>query len=239
MRLKFSNDFDMRDDVRGTLAAEGLFGVVSNITQTAVTVSLVRGGFAAHERDAVSFRNEGRAPVMLRPRQDVELLVPADSFAWNMLRSYVVMASVLAFIAAFGIFLGAGLSVLPKPGAWMRRVKQLFAALFLAAAVHFLLQAFRIAVPTAPADSDWISNPAAAAIAADATGRPVVLALTADWCAACRDMESGVLEEPEVRKALAETIRLRIDCTDVDSASVRATMKAVGARGLPFFAVLE
>ena len=110
MRLKFSNDFDMRDDVRGTLAAEGLFGVVSNITQTAVTVPLVRGGFAAEQRDAVSFRNEGRAPVMLRPRQDVELLVPADSFAWNMLRSYVVMASVLAFIAAFGIFLGAGLS---------------------------------------------------------------------------------------------------------------------------------
>ena len=83
MRLKFSNDFDMRDDVRGTLAAEGLFGVVSNITQTAVTVPLVRGGFAAEQRDAVSFRNEGRAPVMLRPRQDVELLVPADSFAWN------------------------------------------------------------------------------------------------------------------------------------------------------------
>ena len=109
VRLKFSNDFDMRDDVRGTLAADGFFGVVSNITQTAIVVPLVRGGFAA-ERDAVAFRNEGRAPVMLRPRQDVELLVPADSFAWNLLRSYVVMVSVLAFVAAFGIFLGAGLS---------------------------------------------------------------------------------------------------------------------------------
>ena len=109
VRLKFSNDFDMRDDVRGTLAADGFVGVVSNITQTAIVVPLVRGGFAA-ERDAVAFRNEGRAPVMLRPRQDVELLVPADSFAWNLLRSYVVMVSVLAFVAAFGIFLGAGLS---------------------------------------------------------------------------------------------------------------------------------
>lgn len=109
VRLKFSNDFDMRDDVRGTLAADGFVGVVSNITQTAIIVPLFRGECAA-ERDAVAFRNEGRAPVMLRPRQDVELLVPADSFAWNLLRSYVVMVSVLAFVAAFGIFLGAGLS---------------------------------------------------------------------------------------------------------------------------------
>jgi hypothetical protein len=111
MRLKFASDFDMRDNVRGTLAAEGLFGVVSNITKTAITVPLRRTeADMGAEADTLSFSNEGKAPVMLRPRQDVELLVPADSFAWNMLRSYVVMASVLAFIAAFGIFLGAGLS---------------------------------------------------------------------------------------------------------------------------------
>ena len=111
VRLKFSNDFDMRDNVRGTLAAEGLFGVVSNITKTAITVPLRRTeADMGSEADTLSFSNEGKAPVMLRPRQDVELLVPADSFAWNMLRSYVVMLSVLAFIAAFGIFLGAGLS---------------------------------------------------------------------------------------------------------------------------------
>ncbi len=121
----------------------------------------------------------------------------------------------------------------------MRRIKQLFAALFLVAAVHFLLQAFRILVPTEPADADWIANPATAAIFADSTGRPVLLALTADWCAACREMEAEVLEDPEVRGALAETIRLRIDCTDVDTPRVRSTMRAVGARGLPFYAILE
>ncbi len=171
-------------------------------------------------------------------------LVGALLVSAELLRNGSAFGALVPFALGLGMalpwpFLGAGLAVLPKPGAWMRRVKQLFAALFLAAAVHFLLQAFRIAVPTAPADSDWISNPAAAAIAADATGRPVVLALTADWCAACREMEAEVLEDPEVRGALAETIRLRIDCTDVDTPRVRSTMRAVGARGLPFFAVLE
>lgn len=109
VRFRFSNTFSMRDEVRGEVAADSLFGSVSNITQTAVTVPLhwCQRGW---ERDVVSFTNTGVKPVMLRPRQDVELLLPADSFTWNLLRSYVVMVSVLALVAAFGVFLGSGLS---------------------------------------------------------------------------------------------------------------------------------
>jgi len=108
-RFRFSNTFSMRDDVRGTILANGFFGTVSNITQTAVTVplQLCQRGW---EHDILSFTNKGDKPIMLRPRQDIELLVPADSFAWNLFRSYVVMASVLALMAALGVFLGAGLS---------------------------------------------------------------------------------------------------------------------------------
>ena len=108
-RLRLSNTYSMRDDVYGTILANGFFGIVSNITQTAVTVPL-RLCRLEWNHDVLSFRNMGDKPVMLRPRQDVELLVPADSFAWNLLRSYVVMASILALVAAFGVFLGAGLS---------------------------------------------------------------------------------------------------------------------------------
>ena len=108
-RFKFSNTYSMRDEVYGTIMANGFFGIVSNITQTAVTVPLhlCQLGW---DHDVPSFKNMGENPVMLRPRQDVELLVPADSFAWNLFRSYVVMASILALIAAFGVFLGTGLS---------------------------------------------------------------------------------------------------------------------------------
>ena len=108
-RLRLSNTYSMRDDVYGTILANGFFGIVSNITQTAVTVPLHLCQLEWNH-DVLSFRNMGDKPVMLRPRQDVELLVPADSFAWNLLRSYVVMASILALVAAFGVFLGAGLS---------------------------------------------------------------------------------------------------------------------------------
>ena len=108
-RLRFSNTFSMRDEVYGTILANGFFGIVSNITQTAVTVPL-RLCQLEWDHDVLSFRNMGEKPLMLRPRQDVELLVPADSFAWNLFRSYVVMVSILALVAAFGVFLGAGLS---------------------------------------------------------------------------------------------------------------------------------
>ena len=171
-------------------------------------------------------------------------LVGALLVSAELLRTGDSFGALVPFALGLGMalpwpFLGAGLAALPKPGAWMRRVRQLFAVLFLLAAVHFLLQAFRIAVPTAPEDGGWISDPAAAAVAADATGRPVLLALSADWCAACRTMERTTLRDPAVREAAAATIRLRIDCTDVDAPSVRATMEAVGARGLPFYAILE
>ena len=83
-------------------------GVVSNITQTAVTIPLHASEREAETpRDVLAFTNRGRAPVMLRPRQDVELLVPADAFGWNLLRACVVMTCALAAVIAFGVFLGA------------------------------------------------------------------------------------------------------------------------------------
>ena len=48
-------------------------------------------------------------PVMMRPRKDIELLLPADAFGWNLLRAYVELVSVLALTIAFGLFLSASL----------------------------------------------------------------------------------------------------------------------------------
>ena len=111
MRFKFAADFSQRADVHGAVSAEGFFGTVSNMTQTAVVIPMHRdAALWGRAADVVSFANHGKNAVMLRPRQDVELLIPADAFAWNVLRSYVVMVSVLALVAAFGVFLGAGLS---------------------------------------------------------------------------------------------------------------------------------
>lgn len=109
VRLRFSNTFSMRDDVRGTIFAPGFSASISNITQTSIVVPLVRDGTEC-EKDVIKFTNNSKGSVMLRPRQDIELLIPADAFGWNITRAFVVMTSILALVIAFGVFLGAGLS---------------------------------------------------------------------------------------------------------------------------------
>ena len=47
---------------------------------------------------------------MLRPRRDLEVLVPADSFGMNLARAVVQMLVVTALLSAFGLFLSSALS---------------------------------------------------------------------------------------------------------------------------------
>ena len=107
VRLRFTNTFDMRQDVRGALRLGEASGTVSNITQAVIEVPLsgsVRGG-----EGTLSFANEGKSALMLRPRRDVTLLVPADAFWRNLLRAYAELVAMLSLLVSFGVFLGAGL----------------------------------------------------------------------------------------------------------------------------------
>ena len=121
VRLRFTNAYDVRDDVRGDLElriGEDLWrGAVTNITQAIVEIPLYRvqtcepaeGNAVLTEKAELKFRNCGKSPLMLRPRRDVNLLVPADGFGWNLLRAYVELVAMLSLLIAFGVFLGAGL----------------------------------------------------------------------------------------------------------------------------------
>jgi len=113
MRFRFTNMFNMRDEVKGAVRARGMQGVVSNITQAVVTIPLVSQPDAADRSlrpGEVRFSNEGLRAVMLRPRKDVELLIRADGFLANLLRAYLQLVGMLTLLVSFGVFLGAGLS---------------------------------------------------------------------------------------------------------------------------------
>lgn len=107
VRMRFTNQYEMRQDVRGEFRLGGLFATVSNITQAVVSVPF--NGVADGEARKLSFANHGDNALMLRPRKDVNLLFPADAFVWNLLRAYIVMVSVLVLVIAFGVFLSAAL----------------------------------------------------------------------------------------------------------------------------------
>ena len=110
VRMRFTNQYEMRQDVRGVFTLGEYRGIVSNITQAVVTVPLTaRTGDERRETGELTFENQGTSALMLRPRRDINLLVPADAFGWNLIRAYVVLVAILAFVVSLGVFLSAGL----------------------------------------------------------------------------------------------------------------------------------
>ena len=126
VRLRFTNDFDTREDVRGAFRCGELTGIVSNITRTVVVVPLARaadgagadgaaddaGAAAAHgARDELVFSNRGTNTLMLRPRRDINLLYTSGTsgFALNVLFAYLELVAMLALAVAFAMFLSAAL----------------------------------------------------------------------------------------------------------------------------------
>ena len=125
VRMRFTNQYEMRQDVRGTFTLGDYRGTVSNITQAVLTVPLIlksprtnvetdlssdqRINGPSDQGRMLSFFNEGVSALMFRPRRDINLLVPADAFGWNLIRAYVVLTAILAFVISFGVFLSAGL----------------------------------------------------------------------------------------------------------------------------------
>ncbi len=107
VRVCFASAYSMRSPVRGTFILGEAAATVSNDTQSVVDIPLA--GMASCTNGLV-FANAGKDSVMLRPRRDLELLLPADGFMANLLRATLLSFSTAALLAAFGLFLSAALS---------------------------------------------------------------------------------------------------------------------------------
>ncbi len=106
--VRFAASYDLRTPVFGAFSFRRFAAGVTNCTQAVLEIPLLAAATNAGER--LSFANRGVRDVMVRPRRDVELLLPADSFVWNAVRASAVMLSLAAFLAALGMFLSSALS---------------------------------------------------------------------------------------------------------------------------------
>lgn len=109
VRMRFAAQFDTRQDVRGRFTLGNWTAPVSNITQAVVTVPLIPSQVSEGPADKLSFFNGGMDALMLRPRKDINLLMPADAFGFNLLRASLVLLAILSLVVSFGLFLSAGL----------------------------------------------------------------------------------------------------------------------------------
>ncbi|QGG09899.1 protein-disulfide reductase DsbD [Enterobacter cancerogenus] len=65
-----------------------------------------------------------------------------------------------------------------------------------------------------------------------AKGKPVMLDLYADWCVACKEFEKYTFSDPQVQRALKETVLLQANVT-ANSPQDKALLKQLNVLGLP------
>ncbi len=159
----------------------------------------------------------------------------------------------LPFVLGLGMalpwpFAGAGMAFLPKPGAWMDRVKIGFGIVIGAAALYYgalgvrLLSAGTAAVEAGRGEGagiPWETELDRGLALARESGRPVFVDIWATWCTACKKMNRTTLTSPVVRDRLADYVPVKLQAEDLGAPELAPLLKAWGVRGLPSYIVLR
>ena len=151
-----------------------------------------------------------------------------------------VWAVALPFVLGAGMglpwpFITAGMSVLPKPGAWMRWVNRAFAIILFGFAAWYGWLAwggFTARAETAPTQD--------AAAETDPT-RPTLVIVGAPWCKNCTAMEKTTLKEPPVVEALAKFNVKHIEINTFEDLKKHPELAGLGIdkTGVPAYVVIE
>ena len=150
-----------------------------------------------------------------------------------------VWAVALPFVLGAGMglpwpFITAGMSVLPKPGAWMRWVNRAFAVvLFGFAAWYGWLAWDGFTARAAPAPAQESS-----AAESDPT-RPTLVIVGAPWCKNCTAMEKTTLKEPSVVEALAKFNVKHVEINTFADLANYPELAGLDIKGVPAYVVIE
>jgi thiol:disulfide interchange protein DsbD len=146
---------------------------------------------------------------------------------------------------------GAGLASLPKPGAWMVRVKQAFGVVILVTAAYYGYQAYGLfanrwvdAGEVASSVEEkikagWHASLAEGLARAEREQKPVLVDLWATWCKNCLTMDKTTLADPEVEAALAGYVKIKYQAEQPDEQPAKAVMDRFDAIGLPTYVILR
>jgi thiol:disulfide interchange protein len=146
---------------------------------------------------------------------------------------------------------GAGIAAMPRPGAWMVRVKQAFGVIILATAAYYGYETYAIfsnrfvdpaavsASVEAQLKSGWHSSLADGLDAAAREQKPVLIDMWATWCKNCLTMDRTTMVNPEVQAALAGYVKIKFQAEEPDAAPTKAVMQKFDAVGLPAYVILR
>jgi len=177
-------------------------------------------------------------------------------FASNLYANGSPVALALPFFLGLGMALpwpiaGAGIASLPKPGAWMVRVKQAMGVFILATAAYYGYVAYGIFAnrwvdPATVAASvnekikgGWHSSLTDGLDLARRENKMVLVDFWATWCKNCVVMDKTTLADPAVVSALSNYVRIKYQAEDLDAHPTSALMERVGGYGLPTYVILR
>jgi thiol:disulfide interchange protein DsbD len=177
-------------------------------------------------------------------------------FSSNLYAGGVTAALALPFLLGVGMAIpwpiaGAGLAALPRPGAWMVRIKQVFGVVILATAIYYgyegaRLFADRFVDPAEVTSSveekikeGWFTSLDDGLAAAARDQKPVLVDFWATWCKSCLVMDRTTLKQPAVNDALTNYVKVKFQAENPDESPVKDIMERLGAIGLPTYVILK
>jgi thiol:disulfide interchange protein len=177
-------------------------------------------------------------------------------FSSNLYSTGTTAALALPFLLGLGMAIpwpiaGAGIAALPKPGAWMVRVKQAFGVFILGMAVYYGYIAYGLfanrwvdaaevqASVSEKLKEGWHSSLASGLAAAEREQKPVLIDLWATWCKNCLTMDKTTLRDPKVTEALDGYVKIKYQAENPEQPPAQTVMQRFGAIGLPTYVILE
>ena len=155
-----------------------------------------------------------------------------------------VWAVALPFVLGAGMglpwpFITAGLSVLPKPGAWMKWVNRAFAVMLFGMAAWYGWLAWKgFSVQDGAEVAANTANVIEGSDDAD-DQRPRLVIVGAPWCKNCTAMERTTLKEPSVVEALARFNVKHVEINTFEDFANYPELAGLDIKGVPAYVVIE
>lgn len=172
------------------------------------------------------------APVLI-----AVLVLTADIFSKGTFAAILLPFAMGAGMAAPWPLAGAGMKVLPRPGAWMVWVNRIFASLMAVIAFWYIslgVKSFSSSSKTLKTDANEIAM-TPDTFSLENLKRPILVDCWATWCKNCTAMD-GVLSQKRVKERLSDYTVIKLQAEDLGALRSIPIFKNV--RGLPAFAII-
>lgn len=107
VRVRFDDSWGRTGSISGMFIFRSLKGIVDNPVKSVSYVKLDRQSSEDNPLNRLIFVNNSNASLSIQPRNDLNILIPADSFAHNAFRAWLVMSLSLLCVVSLGVFLGS------------------------------------------------------------------------------------------------------------------------------------